>query len=132
MNPDDLLFAKTHEWVHLEETDAGRIATLGISAFAVEALTDLVYIDLPEVGRTLDAGESFGEVESVKAVSDLYAPAAGEVVEVNSAVIEDLEQLTGDPFGSGWLIKLRLADGADLGELMDHATYQKQCAEESH
>lgn len=132
MNPDDLLFAKTHEWVHTAETDGGRIATLGISAFAVEALTDLVYIDLPEVGRTLDAGETFGEVESVKAVSDLYAPAAGEVVEVNSAVIEDLEKLTSDPQGAGWLIKLKLADGADLSGLMDHAAYQKQCAEETH
>jgi glycine cleavage system H protein len=132
VNPDDLLFAKTHEWVHIEEADGGRIATMGISAFAVEALTDLVYIDLPEVGRMLAAGESFGEVESVKAVSDLYAPAAGEVVEVNSAVIEDLEKLTSDPFGEGWLIKLRLDDSADLGELLDHAAYQKQCAEESH
>jgi glycine cleavage system H protein len=132
VNPDDLQFAKTHEWVHTEEADGGRIATMGISAFAVEALTDLVYIDLPEVGRTLAAGESFGEVESVKAVSDLYAPAAGEVVEVNSAVIDDLEKLTSDPFGEGWLIRLRLADDADLSELLDHAAYQKQCAEESH
>lgn len=132
MNPDDLLFAKTHEWVHTEDIDGGRVATMGISAFAVEALTDLVYIDLPEAGRMLAAGEVFGEVESVKAVSDLYAPAAGEVVEVNSAVIADLENLTSDPFGKGWLIKLKLADGADLGELMDRATYQKQCAEESH
>jgi glycine cleavage system H protein len=132
VNSEDLRYAKTHEWVHLDEADGGRIATMGISAFAVEALTDLVYIDLPEVGRTLAEGEVFGEVESVKAVSDLYAPAAGEVIEVNDAVIADLDNLTSDPFGEGWLIKLRLADGADLGELMDHAAYQKQCAEESH
>ncbi|MCA9100844.1 MAG: glycine cleavage system protein GcvH [Pirellulales bacterium] len=132
MKPDELQFATTHEWVHVDEVDGGRVATVGISAFAVEALTDLVFIDLPEVGRNLDAGEAFGEIESVKAVSDLYAPAAGEVVEVNSAVVDDLDQLKSDPFGGGWLVKIRLADDADLGHLLDYAAYQKQCAEESH
>jgi glycine cleavage system H protein len=133
VTPEKLLFAKTHEWVRLE-TDAGgqKVATVGISAFAVEALTDLVFMELPQVGRTVAAGESFGEIESVKAVSDLYSPVAGEIVAVNSELPEHLDRLGSDPYGAGWIVKVRLADEAALKELMDHAAYQQQCAEEGH
>jgi glycine cleavage system H protein len=97
MKPEELLFAKTHEWAHVESSGGGKVATVGISAFAVEALTDLVYMQLPAVGRKVKAGESFGEIESVKAVSDLYSPVSGEVVEVNSALPNKLETLNSDP-----------------------------------
>lgn len=130
MNPQDLRFNKTHEWVHLETTDAGKIATIGISKFAVEQLTDLVYIELPEVGRSLANGESFGEIESVKAVSDLYSPVTGEVVEVNAALADNLETFSEDPYGAGWIIKVKVSDDSGVDQLLDEAAYAKQCAEE--
>jgi len=128
--PENLLYAKTHEWVDVAESDGGKVATVGISAFAVEALTDVVHIELPEVGRQVAAEETFGEVESVKAVSDLYSPVAGEIVEVNDSLPDKLETLSDDPYGEGWMIKIRIADEAGLSNLMDHAAYEKQCAEE--
>lgn len=131
MTPEQLLYAKTHEWVHVETDPSGaKTATIGLSAFAIEALTDLVYIDLPETGRQLAAGDSFGEIESVKAVSDLYCPVAGEIVEVNTAIADRLETLADDPYDTGWFIKVRISDESGLGGLLDHAAYQKQCAEE--
>jgi len=132
MKPEELLFAKTHEWAHVESSGGGKVATVGISAFAVEALTDLVYMQLPAVGRKVKAGESFGEIESVKAVSDLYSPVDGEVVEVNSALPNKLETLNADPYGAGWVAKIKLADEAALRNLLDYAAYQKMCAEEQH
>lgn len=132
MKPEELLYAKTHEWVHVAPGDGGRVATIGISAFAVEALTDLVFLELPSIGRQLKAGESFGEVESVKAVSDLYAPVSGEVIEVNADLTENLQWLSEDPYDKGWVIKVRLKDEAELKQLSDFATYQRQCAEEQH
>lgn len=132
MKPEDLLYTKTHEWVHLQSDASGaKTATLGITAFALEALTDLVYIELPEVGRQVSAGQPFGEVESVKAVSDLYSPVDGEVAEVNSAIADNLEQLNQDPYNEGWLVKVRITDESALAKLMDFAAYQKQCAEEA-
>ena len=131
MNPENLKFAKTHEWVSVEE-GADKVATIGVSAFAVEALTDLVFMQLPDVGRKLKAGETFGEIESVKAVSDLYSPVDGEVVEVNSALADKLETLNTDPYGEGWLVKVKLSDDAALKNLMDYAAYQKMCEEEGH
>ncbi|MCG8584481.1 MAG: glycine cleavage system protein GcvH [Pirellulales bacterium] len=131
MNQEELLYAKTHEWVAVDSNDAGeKIATVGISAFAVEALTDLVHIELPEVGKSVAPEEAFGEVESVKAVSDLYAPVSGEVVEVNEGLPDALETLSEDPYGCGWVAKIRIADEGDLSNLLDHAAYQRQCAEE--
>jgi glycine cleavage system H protein len=131
VNAEDLLYAKTHEWVAVSTNDAGdKIATVGLSAFAVEALTDLVHIELPEVGKVVSREEPFGEVESVKAVSDLYAPVSGEVVEVNESLPDALEVLSDDPHGRGWVAKIKIADEADLAALMDHTAYQKQCAEE--
>jgi len=131
VNPEELLFAKTHEWVHVETDSAGaKIATMGLSAFAVEALTDLVFIELPEVGRSVTAGESFGEIESVKAVSDVYSPVDGEIAAVNSALADKLELFGSDTYGEAWIVKIRITDEAGLAELMDYAAYQKQCKEE--
>ncbi len=132
MTPDKLLFAKTHEWVSVGAEGGAKIATIGVSAFALEALTDLVYIELPAVGRQLKAGEPFGEIESVKAVSDLYSPVDGEVVAVHEGLGDRLETLNADPYGEGWMIKLKLSSEASLKNLLDYAAYQKQCAEEQH
>ena len=124
MDPAALKYAKTHEWIHVE----GDTATVGISDFAVKHLTDLVFIELPEVGRTLSAGEGFGEVESVKAVSDLYAPVSGEVIEVNESLADELATLSEDPFGQGWMIKLKINDASETDSLLDRAAYEAQCA----
>lgn len=131
MKPEELRFAKTHEWVHVAAAGGETIATVGISAFAVEALTDLVFMQLPEVGREVKAGESFGEIESVKAVSDLYSPVDGHVVEVNATLPDKLETLGQDPYGAGWVVKIKLS-GNLPDDLLDYAAYQKQCAEEGH
>ena len=131
-NPEQLLYAKTHEWVDVSQRDGQKIAAIGITAFALEALTDLVYIELPKVGRQLKAGEPFGEIESVKAVSDLYSPVDGEVVKVHEGLGDKLESLHADPYGEGWLIEVKLAGDASLGKLMDLPAYRKQCAEEQH
>ena len=130
MKPEELLYAKTHEWVNLVQDGGAKVATVGISAFAIETLTDLVYIELPEVGRQVTAGEPFGEIESVKAVSDLYSPVTGEVTAVNSELADRLETLSDDAYEGGWMIKVRISDESSLKDLMDHAAYQKQCAEE--
>ena len=128
MDPASLKYATTHEWVHVE----GDVATLGISDFAVKQLTDLVYIEFPAVGSEFAAGDVFGEVESVKAVSDLYAPVAGEVTEVNDALDADLGALSDDPFGAGWLIRMRITDPAGLENLLDKPAYDAHCEAESH
>lgn len=132
MQPEELLYAKTHEWAHVATQDGAKVATVGISHFAVEALTDLVYLELPEVGRQVKAGESFGEIESVKAVSDLYSPVTGEIVEVNAALPDHLEKFQDDPYGEAWIVKVKITDEASLGQLMNKTTYDKQCAEEGH
>ncbi|MGD9635871.1 MAG: glycine cleavage system protein GcvH [Pirellulales bacterium] len=130
MKPESLLYAKTHEWVAVADEGGRKVATMGLTAFAVDALTDLVFIELPKVGRQVQAGESFCEVESVKAVSDVYAPVAGEVIEVNSRLADDLDTLSKDPFAAGWIAKLKVTDDANLKNLLDYAAYQKQCTEE--
>ncbi|QEG02521.1 Glycine cleavage system H protein [Stieleria maiorica] len=124
-----LLYAETHEWVDVAEQGGQKIATIGISGFALEQLNDLVYMELPEVGKTIDAGEEFGEVESVKAVSPLYSPVGGEVVEVHAELPDNLEKLNDDPYDFGWIVKLKIDDESALGNLMDFAAYEKQCAE---
>ena len=130
MSPEELLFAKTHEWVNMSDEGGQKIATVGISAFAVEQLTDLVFLDLPNVGAQVKTNEPFGEIESVKAVSDVYSPVCGEVIEVNSTLADNLEKFNQDPYGEAWLIKVKVEDEATLSELMDYEKYQKQCAEE--
>jgi glycine cleavage system H protein len=132
VKPEELLFAKTHEWVAVATEGGRKVATIGLSQFAVDALTDLVFIELPKVGRQVQANESFCEVESVKAVSDVYAPVAGEVVAVNGNLPDNLEMLSSDPYGEGWVAKIAVGDEANLKQLFDYAAYQKQCAEESH
>ena len=129
MDPSKLHFAPTHEWIALDEDQEQ--GTIGISAFAIEQLTDLVYIEMPEVGTPVTAGESFGEIESVKAVSDLYSPVTGEIIEVNSALSDSLETFNNDPYGAGWIVKVRIDDKSTLEKLMDFDAYQKQCAEEA-
>ncbi len=128
MPPADLRFAKTHEWLKLE----GDTATVGISEFATSQLTDLVFLDLPKVGKKLKAGETFGVIESVKSANDLYAPVAGEVTAVNSPLADDLAVLSADPFGKGWLIKLKVSDPSAANSLMDAAAYQEHCDAEAH
>ncbi len=128
MDPATLKYSRSHEWLHLD----GNTATIGITDFAVKALTDLVYVELPELGRALAAGEIFGEVESVKAVSDLYAPVAGEVVEINSGLPDDLDALGEDPFGRGWMVKLTVTDDSAAEALLDQAGYQDYCQSAGH
>ena len=128
-DPSKLLYAETHEWVDVSEENGEKIATIGISAFAIEQLNDLVYMDLPEVGRELQAGDEFGEVESVKAVSPLYSPVDGQVIEIHAELPDQLESINDDPYDFGWIIKVKIADGASVDSLMDHAAYEKQCAE---
>jgi len=129
--PSSLLYAKTHEWVDLAEDGGEKIATVGISAFAIELLTDLVYMDLPSVGTKVTAGEEFGEVESVKAVSPLYSPVDGEIVEVHAGLPDNLEALKDDPYQFGWIIKVKLSSESALSSLLDHAAYEKQCSEQA-
>ena len=132
MKPEELLYAKTHEWVRVEAApDGAKIATMGLSAFALEQLTDLVYIDLPEVGRQVTAGEPLAEIESVKAVSDIYSPVDGEIVEVNTEVADRLDTLSDDPYEAGWFVKIKISDDSGLSGLLDSTAYQKQCEEET-
>lgn len=125
----DLKFAKTHEWVRPE---SGGVVTVGISSYAVEALTDLVFMQLPAVGRKVKAGESFGEIESVKAVSDLYAPISGEIVEVNSALPGKLETLGKDPYGEGWVARIKPDNPAELDGLLDRTAYDALVGSQPH
>ncbi len=125
----ELKFAKTHEWVRPDE---GGLATVGISAYAVEALTDLVFMQLPAVGRRVKAGESIGEIESVKAVSDFYAPVSGEVVAVNESLPSQLETLGKDPYGAGWIVRIRPDDPAEMSGLLDRAAYDALVKSEQH
>ena len=130
MNAEELLYCPTHEWVSTTEENGETVATVGISAFAVEQLTDLVYMELPSVGNQVTAGQEFGEVESVKAVSPLYSPVSGEVIAVNDELTDQLETLNDDPYTAGWIMKVNIS-GAVPDNLLDFAAYQKQCAESS-
>ena len=128
MDTASLRYLPSHEWVRLD----GDVATVGITDFAVRQLTDLTYVELPKAGSAVTRGERFGEVESVKAVSDLYSPVTGEVVEANDALEEDVAPLSDDPFGAGWLLKVRLAERSSLDGLLDRAGYESHCASEGH
>ena len=120
MYPDDLKYSKEHEWVRMEDN----IAQIGVTVFAQDSLGDVVFIDLPEVGTEVGQFEKFGEIESVKAVSDLFSPIAGTIVDANSAAIDNPETVNTDPYGSGWLIKVEISDPSQLDELMDAETYE--------
>jgi glycine cleavage system H protein len=128
MDKASLRFLESHEWVGVE----GDVATVGITDFAVNQLTDLTYVELPKVGSQVTAGERFGEVESVKAVSDLYSPVTGEVIEANTALDEDVAPLSSDPFGAGWLMKVRIAANDLSNDLLNAAEYEAHCASEAH
>jgi glycine cleavage system H protein len=131
--PDDLLYSKTHEWVRVEKAAVGQnVATVGITAFAIDALKDLVHVELPAVGRRLQAGQEAGEIESVKAVSPIYSPVEGEVTAVNTELENRLEHLADDPYQEGWFFKVRITDPAGLNDLLHAAEYQKHCESESH
>jgi glycine cleavage system H protein len=132
VNPQQLLYTKTHEWAQIESAPGGKTATVGITAFALEVLTDLVFMSLPEVGRKVKTGEPFGEIESVKAVSDLNSPVDGEIIAVNSDLVDNLETLAKDPYDAGWMVKIKISSEAGLAALLDYPAYQKQCQEEQH
>ena len=122
--PDDLRYSKEHEWVRVE----GSRATIGITSFAADELGDIVFVELPDVGSSLGQFATFGVVESVKAVSDLFSPISGEVVEVNEALRESPELLNSDPFGDGWIAKVELADASEVDALMDAHAYTAETA----
>jgi len=117
--PDDLRYSREHEWVRVE----GEQATIGITSYAADELGDIVFVEAPEVGSQLKQFAAFGVVESVKAVSDLYAPISGDVVEVNQALADAPELLNGAPFGDGWIAKVKLSDTAELDALLDAEAY---------
>ncbi len=124
-NPKELLYDKTHEWVRVE----GDEAVIGITHFAQDALGDITYVDLPEEGTVLSAGEEFGSIESVKAASELYAPVSGEVVAVNEAINEAPESVNTDPYGSAWMLRIKLS--AQPEGLLDATAYEAFCASEA-
>jgi glycine cleavage system H protein len=126
--PADLKYSKTHEWVRVE----GDVATIGITDHAQAELGDITYLDLPQPGRVLEVDGQFGEVESVKAVSELFAPVSGEVVEANAGISETTEVVNEDPYGAGWLIKVRIANPGELAGLMGPADYEKFAEEGGH
>jgi glycine cleavage system H protein len=127
MYTQDFRYAKDHEWIKVEG-DRGRV---GITDYAQRQLGDVVFLELPEVGRSLKAGEQFGTVESVKAVSELYSPIGGEVVEVNAALVAKPEAINKDPHGQAWMIVLTITDPAEVGALMDAAAYEAFVASEA-
>ena len=120
--PVDLKYLDTHEYVRLD----GEIATLGITAFAVDQLGDIVFLELPDIGDALEKGETFGSIESVKAVEDMYAPISGTVIERNDAMVESPELLSEDPYGEGWLLKVRINDADDLQDALSANQYRAQ------
>lgn len=121
MYPTDYLYSREHEWVRVD----GDVAVVGITEFAQEELGEVVFVELPEVGQVFNTGDELGTIESVKAVAEVYTPVAGEVVEVNDAVVDDPELLNDDPHSEGWLIKIRFSSASDLKELMSAEKYEE-------
>ncbi len=121
--PADLKYTKSHEWLRVSAD--GDVATIGITDHAQAELGDIVYLDLPDTGKTLDHGSQFGEVESVKAVSELYSPVSGQVVETNTGISDTTELVNTDPYGNGWLIKVKMRNTIELTELMNSSDYEK-------
>ena len=128
MDQKTLRYSKTHEWAHLE----GEVCTVGLTQFAVDQLTDITNIDLPVVGKTVAAGGAFGEIESVKAVNDLYSPVSGVVSAVNDKLQIDPSLISSDPYGKGWIVKIKIEPGTTLDDLMSLEQYEKQIASEDH
>ncbi|HEY5640122.1 MAG TPA: glycine cleavage system protein GcvH [Dehalococcoidia bacterium] len=126
VSPQDLKYTKEHEWVRVE----GDTGTIGITDYAQDQLGDIVFVDLPEAGAAVRATEKFGEIESVKAVSELFAPVSGEVTEANAALADSPESVNDDPYGDGWMVKVRLADAAELDGLLSANEYEAFIEEE--
>ncbi|HXG31672.1 MAG TPA: glycine cleavage system protein GcvH [Thermodesulfobacteriota bacterium] len=124
--PEDLKYTKEHEWARLEEG----LVVIGITSYAQDALGEIVYVELPSEGDEITKGDPFGGVESTKSVSDLYAPLSGEVVEVNEALLDSPETINEDPYGAGWMIKVRPYDLNELEDLMDHEEYAEYIEKE--
>ena len=127
MYPDDLRYTKDHEWVRMK----GDRGVVGVTHYAQKQLGDVVYLELPDVGRTLAVQETFGTVESVKAVSELFSPVAGEVAAINTALVQSPEKINSDPYGEAWMIEVKLADAKAVGGLMDAAAYKAFVESES-
>ncbi|MBI3977305.1 MAG: glycine cleavage system protein GcvH [Chloroflexi bacterium] len=121
MSPEDLRYSKEHEWVRVEDT----VGTIGITAYAQDQLGDVVFVNLPEVGSSVQQFAKFGEIESVKAVSDLFSPVSGEVVERNEALFDRPELVNQEPYGQGWLVKVRMTNPADLDDLLTGSQYDE-------
>lgn len=121
MYPNEYLYSREHEWVRVEDD----VVVLGITEFAQQELGEVVFVELPEIGQVFDANDELGTIESVKAVAEVYTPVAGEVVEVNDAVVDDPELLNEDPHGEGWLLKIRFSSAADLKDLMNAEKYEE-------
>ncbi|MFM7517199.1 MAG: glycine cleavage system protein GcvH [Pirellula sp.] len=128
LSPENLKYLPSHEWVFAPQDGSG-VATVGISAFAVAELNDLVYMALPKVGQSVEAGQEFGEVESVKAVSPMYSPISGQIVEIHEGIVDRLETLNADAYAGGWLIKIKMSDPSQLDSLLDYQAYQKLLAQ---
>jgi len=127
MYPSDYCYTKDHEWIKLD----GQVGTIGITDYAQAELGDVVFVELPKAGTQVKAGQSFGTVESVKAVSEIFSPVSGEVVETNAALADSPEKINQDPHGAAWLVKVRLADPKEISGLMDAAAYQAYIAEKA-
>ena len=127
--PEELRYLESHEWARLEEDGT---VTVGISDFAQDALGDVVYVELPEIGAEVHPGQEAGVVESVKAASDIYSPLAGSVMAVNEALEEGPEVVNADPYGDGWMFKIEPRDTADMDQLLDAQAYREVCANEEH
>lgn len=118
--PEDLLYAKEHEWIAIEND----VAAVGITDYAQSELGDIVFIELPEVGTEVKQMESFGTIEAVKAVNDLYTPVSGKVIEVNTSLEDEPEKINSDPYGNGWMIKIRMSDESELDNLLSASQYK--------
>jgi glycine cleavage system H protein len=127
MYPSEYRYTKEHEWIKLD----GSVGTIGITDYAQAELGDVVFVELPKVGAQIKAGQSFGTVESVKAVSEIFSPVTGEVTETNAALADAPEKINKDPHGAAWLVKVRLADTKEISRLMDAAAYQAYIAEKA-
>ena len=129
--PEDNKYAKSHEYVHFDEKEG--VGTIGITDYAQKELGDVVFVELPQVGTQLDAGDELGSIESVKAVSELFSPVSGEIVEVNEALADKPELVNTDPYGDGWMVKIRLTDASEMNELLMNAEeYEEYVQTEAH
>ena|SRR5438477_11496685 len=128
MTPEDSRYAKSHEYIHVE----GANGTIGITEYAQKELGDVVFVELPRVGSQLEAGDELGSIESVKAVSDLFAPVGGEVIEVNERLTDNPELVNADPYGDGWMVRIKIADPTEVDELMTAEEYDEYVETESH